>query len=248
MNKLYRSLMASSIQKTLDDMRATASYRNQLLKGRAREIFIANILRPYLNPTMGICTGMVTDSDGNHSAQIDIIIFDRNVVPPFLLTEGEGIVPIESVLATVEVKSKLTSSEVQSAVENARSVKLLKPFFAEMKPSALTKKSPLCCLFAYSSDLHRKSEKSRLQSVVDAMNRHMPEVLVPISSICIAKKYYALCSNPVKKTTFEERHESANTNVVLHFMVDIIDSCNILALQRERIFIRKYVLGLGGQR
>jgi len=246
MNKLYRDLMASSIAKALSDMRATASYRNRLLKGRAREIFVASILRPYLNPTMGICTGMVTDSDGSHSAQMDVIIYDRNVVPPFLLSEGEGIVPIESVLATIEVKSRLTSTELNSAVDNARSLKLLVPFFAEMKPGAPTKKSPLCCLFAYSSDLQKKTEATRLQSAVNNRNRKGPEVLVPISSICVARNYYALCSNPVKDTTFLEVRETAHTNVALHFLVDIIDICNLMALQRERIFIRKYVLGLYG--
>ena len=152
---------------------------------------------------MDICTGIATDSDGNHSDQIDIIVFDRRVVPPFLLTEGEGIIPIESVLATIEVKSVLNSTEVRKAVNNARSVKVLNPFFAEIKKADATKKSPLCCLFAYSSDLSTKSERERLQSIVDQTNRKGPEVLVPISSICVADKYYALCKNPVKETERE---------------------------------------------
>jgi hypothetical protein len=246
MNKLYRELMLSSIRKTLGDMKAVGSYRSSLLKGRAREIFVTNLLRPYLNPSMDICTGIATDSDGNHSDQIDIIVFDKGIVPPFLLNEGEGIIPIESVLATVEVKSELNSTEVRKAVNNARSVKLLKPFFAEIRKADATNKSPLCCLFAYSSDLSTKSERERLQPIVDQKNRKGPEVLVPISSICVADRYYALCKSPVKETVFTERRQTSSTNVMLHFLVDVIDICNVLALQRERIYVRKYVLGFSG--
>ena len=100
MNELYRDMVIAGIRRALNESDAADSYDNEVLKGRAREIFVSNLLRPYLNPDMGICTGIVIDSEGGHSRQTDVIVFDRNVIPPSMLHESEGIIPYESVLAT----------------------------------------------------------------------------------------------------------------------------------------------------
>ena len=127
MNKLYRGAVLTNIHKAIKAAENAKSYDHRGLKGRAREIFVANLLEPYLYPTLGICTGIVIDSEDHQSKQIDVIIYDKQIVPPLLLTEAEGIIPYESVLATIEVKTKLTCTELKKSIKNAISVKQLKP-------------------------------------------------------------------------------------------------------------------------
>ncbi len=177
MNELYRNRVISKVKSVLSESLVVNNYNNQALKGRAREIFISELLKPFLNPTIGICTGIVIDSDNNQSKQIDIILYDKNILPPSMLTEDEGIIPYESALVIIEVKSKLNRDEVQKSVQNARSIKLLQPFFVEIKRSGESKGSPACFIFAFDSDLKNKSEYERLQQIVDEENEKNKNLL-----------------------------------------------------------------------
>lgn len=76
------------------------------------------------------------DPTGTLSKQIDIILYDEQVTPPISLTEREAIVPCHAVVATVEVKSKLSREELRKAVRNARSVKRLHTDFSKLSPEA----------------------------------------------------------------------------------------------------------------
>jgi hypothetical protein len=73
-----------------------------------------------------VCSSDLVDHYGNQSNELDIILYDERITPPVLLTASEGIVPCHSVLATIDVKAGLNKTELKKAVENARSVKLLK--------------------------------------------------------------------------------------------------------------------------
>ena len=70
MNRLYRDLVAAGVRRMLAESEAAASYDNNVLKGQAREIFVSNLLRPYLVPSVGICAGVAIDSLGGHSRQL----------------------------------------------------------------------------------------------------------------------------------------------------------------------------------
>jgi hypothetical protein len=68
-----------------------------------------------------IGTGMIVDAKNGLSKQMDVVIYD----PRFPLMEvesGVGKYLMEGVIATIEVKSQLTKSELKSALANAASV------------------------------------------------------------------------------------------------------------------------------
>jgi len=242
MNTLYKEMVITNIKKALSESKAAGSYDNQVLKGRAREIFVSNLLRPFISPTIDICTGIVIDSANNHSKQIDVILFDKRIIPPFLLKEGEGIIPYESVLATVEVKSNLDRKEVAKSVQNARSIKTLEPFFAEINTSGVSKNSPACYIFSFSSDLKEKSEYERLKEVVDKVNinENVP-IYVPISGVCIPDKCFLFCVDAKKDPKFEVFHKDDECDITLEFLIHIIDTCNIFSAQRDQIYIAPYL-------
>ena len=72
---------------------------------------------------MSLSSGIVINHWGAESSQQDLLIVDSAVSPPFVTAGRLGLHPIESVLATIEVKSRLTSEAVANAVAGGCSVK-----------------------------------------------------------------------------------------------------------------------------
>jgi len=89
--------------------------------GTAREFIIQNILKRCLPPIIHYGSGKIFDSDGGYSKQIDLIIFDPRF-PCLEITKGSGLYPIEGVIATIEIKSTITRSEIWKALDNQMSV------------------------------------------------------------------------------------------------------------------------------
>jgi hypothetical protein len=241
-NPLYRNLVLAGIRRMRAESEAAGQYDNNVLKGQAREIFISGLLRPYLGPFMGVCGGVAIDSYGGHSRQLDLIIFDRRVIAPSMLRETDGVIPVESVLATVEVKSTLTRQELVAAVDNARSVKVLRHRPDELEPGSPRKNSRLCYVFAFASDLRQSSELDRLQQVVEQSNATGCAVRVPISGVCVPGVGFVHCTDAtVTPPHFAEKASGEDLSEVLRFVVHVVDSAGALASQRRQIVLRHYL-------
>lgn len=93
--------------------------------GTAREVLIKGILSRVLPSAYEIGSGQIVDSERNISKQIDIIIARRDF-PALRFSDGTAQYLVESVLATIEIKSQLTKDTMFEALENCRSVGELK--------------------------------------------------------------------------------------------------------------------------
>lgn len=223
------------------ESQAALQYDNSVLKGQAREIFVSNLLRPYLAPSVGVCGGVAIDSYGAHSRQLDVIVFDRRVVAPSMLRETDGVVPVESILATVEVKSRLDRAELAGAVANARSVKVMRHRYDELEPSPPVKHSPLCYVFAFASDL-KSPEQARLESVVGEANASAVQIHVPVSGLCVIGKGFVHCVDAnASPPVFDHHSADSDVSEVLRFVVHIVDGVGTLASQRRQIVLRHYL-------
>ena len=96
--------------------------------GDAREALIKGVLQRIIPSTYEIGTGIVVDCRQNKSKQIDIVIARRDY-PSLLLPHGDRIYLIESVLATIEVKSQLNSDNLHMSLDNCASVNELESTF-----------------------------------------------------------------------------------------------------------------------
>jgi len=74
---------------------------------------------------MGIGTGIVADHEGTQSRQTDVVIYDPTLLAPLLYDDCTGVFPLDACLFTIEVKSRLDSSELGKAIEQARSIREL---------------------------------------------------------------------------------------------------------------------------
>lgn len=86
-------------------------------KGTCREILLADLLQKFLPSFLSLSTGIIVNSSGEslkeeQSNQTDIIIYDDRILPPFVQKGELGMVPVESVVGIIEVKTTLTKSEL----------------------------------------------------------------------------------------------------------------------------------------
>lgn len=96
--------------------------RDNLTRGMARETLISNVLERHLPRKVVLGNGEIVDCQKYVSTPVDIILY-RDDVPIFNLGGGANQYLVEGVYATIEVKSNLTSSELERALNQVASVK-----------------------------------------------------------------------------------------------------------------------------
>jgi hypothetical protein len=121
---LVMSSYEQRIEAALAASRAAAPITHPGVKGSAREIFLRELLAPLLPPTFASGTGHIIDSTGRTSGEIDVVVYDRSVMPPLLFsqTASLGLFPVEACVYAIEVKSVATLKHWRDATMRARSV------------------------------------------------------------------------------------------------------------------------------
>lgn len=114
----YRKSISQELISTKDRVRDFIDNRHWGEDGRYKEIILAEKIKQLSPEAVSIGTGFVMCENNETTSQLDIIIY-RNDVPLFFKKESFVIVPKESVLGIVEVKTKLNSSNVRGAIEKA---------------------------------------------------------------------------------------------------------------------------------
>jgi hypothetical protein len=95
--------------------------------GRANEIALSQLLTRLLPATVDVGTGVVIDSSGGKSLQTDLIVFLRGTQPQILSQSTQLLFPIETVVATFEVKTKVDTDQIDDSGKKCASVRALKP-------------------------------------------------------------------------------------------------------------------------
>lgn len=180
MNTLYRDLILARVQAAVGAAHAVTGIGHQGLKGQLREIVMRDLLRPLFPSDVGLGTGVIITSHDHQSKQQDVVIFDRSIVPPILLEGNTGVFPIESVLATVEVKTKLTAAEIKSTLESAHQLRNLPHLSGKYneagQPISTTLLPSISTLLAFGTDLSEsgESEIERFDKIRGSTNEEPP--------------------------------------------------------------------------
>jgi len=190
-----------SRQMLSDFEKAKSALSHAGLKGGSNEEIVKIFLRQYLPKTLDISSGLVVDSKGGISKQLDIIIHDSAKTPIFYQSAETRVIPIECVYAVIEVKACLDKTELGKSFQNMRSVKNLQKlaFFESVSPIIESKnlygKSwrnwPIAYfVFAFDSP--------NLESVLPNIEELNTNTLVHqrIDSVCIMSKGVILNQNP----------------------------------------------------
>jgi len=134
--------MSEIIKGFIGEVDTLGNLKQKGLKGRLRELFTSRILSKLLTSQFGIGSGVIINQSGDESKQIDVIIYDRRILPPFIEEQKLGVYPAESVLAVIEVRSWLDKKTIEKYSDSAKELydeiyspaSSLYPDFPKMKP------------------------------------------------------------------------------------------------------------------
>ena len=95
-------------------------------RGEATESDWLRMIRSYLPNRYAVDSGIVIDSTGKTSHQIDIVIYDLHYTPVLLTRESNRYIPAEAVYAVFEAKPNINKELLEYAGAKAASVRRLK--------------------------------------------------------------------------------------------------------------------------
>jgi hypothetical protein len=95
------------------------------IKGDTGELAWGDMLEKYLPKRYAASGGIVVDSQGAQSEQIDLIIYDRQYSPFIFQHKATQYIPAESIYAVFEVKQNLNKAHMEYAQTKAASVRNL---------------------------------------------------------------------------------------------------------------------------
>lgn len=104
----------------------SARMKSDLYEDVARETFIRVVLEPFLPGSYAVGSGRVIDSAGSISSPQDIVIYRRDY-PQFNMPGSHDVFIYESVLATIQVGSKLVRKSFFNALDQCASLATLNP-------------------------------------------------------------------------------------------------------------------------
>lgn len=128
-------LMIARQLKSEADRIATMA-KSELYEDAARDTFVRVVLEPFLPASYSVGTGKVVDSSGQISEPQDIVIY-RNDYPQFNAPGSHDVFIYESVLATIQVRSKLVRKSFFSAMDQCASLAALEPVIDQAMKRAL---------------------------------------------------------------------------------------------------------------
>jgi hypothetical protein len=88
---------------------ARAALTHPGLRGASFEEAFRSFLRTYLPRTLEVSTGVIVDSVGGYSRQIDVIISDAARTPVLYAVGETRVVPVECVYMAIKVKAHLNA-------------------------------------------------------------------------------------------------------------------------------------------
>lgn len=155
--ELSKRMKEAGEQLALDFRKAT-SFEHAGARGTRREETVRKFLKDQLPGGYAVEAGFAFDARDVQSGQLDVLIY-RVRDTPFVLAGDPLLVPCESLLAAIEIKSKLTTDKVKESFSIAKSVRALKPFDKRFADARLrgepADELPRCffSVFAFETDI-----------------------------------------------------------------------------------------------
>lgn len=235
----YQDQLRAKVVSAVAQARAAASLTHQGVKGAVLEILVGQLFKPLLPSDIGVGTGQIIECySGRLSNQVDIVLYDKSILPPLLVDEKVGVFPIEAVLYAIEVKTSLDAGELKKAHQHAEN---LQTKFGYV-PGKRNERGEVT---------HHNIEKVR--SVVFALNSNLSDKGISeaerykkiykdgpayIRSICVVGKVYSYDDGD-----FWRSHQSSDPyDEVLGFMGGIMNTYRLVSESRGYPALGHYIV------
>lgn len=230
-NQNFRNHFQIAVSNALEKQKAVSTIDHAGLRGKSREIFLSDLLKPVLLPGMGIGTGKIVDSEGNKSSECDLIVYNKTILPPIMFDESMGLFPVEACLCAIEVKSVLTASEVDDAISKFARLSKLHPIKEGERPVHI--------LFGFSSDL-TEDGKTELERYKERSLRTNEGCFVKV--ICVPGRGYFYFDG--KKSKWDIEKGKSNFQETVNFIAHFSNSIAQLSRDRGTVNFGRYIVDL----
>lgn len=150
-NAIYRDRMINNIQYAVSEARNAVRVKHAGLIGRIRELAAEQILRPVLPTAFDIGTGKITDRHATLSAEVDLVIYNRALLPALMYSDRDGVYSIESTYYAFEIKSEASAATLSDAIGKTRQIIALD--YAQKERYRGNTSPAVSVFFAFSADL-----------------------------------------------------------------------------------------------
>jgi hypothetical protein len=193
-NEIFRQRLISMIKGALGQFVEAANINHPGLRGRIREIAARSILEPLLPEDFKVSiSGKIVDYLGNQSPEVDLIVYSKKILPAIMYGNTDLVFPAESVFYAIEIKSKITMTEIESAHLNAKLILENIKYSSGIHDSADSPISHVItpiipALFGFSSDLEFSTIRNDLTRYTEYLAKHND--IPSLRTICIVDKGY----------------------------------------------------------
>jgi len=117
---LIQQHTSTLIKNLIAEANALKDLKQTTLKGQLRELLTSKIFDKFLTSQFGTGSGVIINQKGEQSAEMDIIIYDRRILPPFIEKRKKGVYPAECVLAVIQVRSWVSKTTIREYADLAK--------------------------------------------------------------------------------------------------------------------------------
>ena len=215
----------SIAKKLQSDSEVLSHIEHMATRGAGREDKLRLYIKDLLPQKFSVGNGIITDVNGTQSKQQDFFVYDAFNSPVFLKYETSIVIPVESVYATVEIKSTLNKNTLSQSINNIKSVK-------ELKISALIN-SPFIpnyhnqifgSIFAYTSENKIETIASNLQELCKSVPKsNQPSIICILDQgniINVDKNgLKQICTMPSEQTTWCITKNKEEINLYVFYLL-----------------------------
>jgi hypothetical protein len=221
--KNFKSKIESAIYDITGKFIKTQIIQHSATKGQEREDPLIEFLNENLPKKYSVVKGEVVDLFNKTSPQMDVMIFDNTRNIP-LYSDGAYILPAEALLASIEVKSKMTLNEVEKILKNVQKLKSLKPFKKKLDSAVLGRSlddKVVCryfhCVFAYDTDL---AEKDWASKEVERIRNKAEEKKIDSTLI---DRIFVMNKGLINMAHSKAKSSKDNSETLLYFYMSILN-------------------------
>jgi hypothetical protein len=161
------------------------------VKGYGREAIVEEFLRSHLPDQVEYLTGEILDPADKRSGQVDIILQSKHQ-PKIPLLSNIHLAFSNAVIATIEVKSSLTTQHLSAALGSIYKIKRLKRSFALTMAGARSIEAIPCIIFAFTGP----TKDTLLNSIVSySRDNNLPLDQCSPDMVVVLNRDYYICKN-----------------------------------------------------
>jgi hypothetical protein len=231
----YFKLVSEELLIKLNQTRQFINKHNSTI-GVLTEEIIRSFLKTYLPKSVSVEQGFILSVEGEVSKQCDILIYDSNFYAPFYRINDIVVIPADSVIAVIEVKTTLTKAifhDVINYFENINLITRAKTYLFVYNSCEITK---------LSGYFHSYKHKGKYQEFDHDTFQLLPDEITGINNSYHLKKDCIVFDRDMMgySSYFFEDKEGQEINALQNFFISVysvIEEFNksSMALDKSRI-------------